>query len=166
MLKRVFKPNNKKQGNYTWQSSFTFSPSTDILWNLLPYPSTEFPLYSQQQKRDIKHDKRVFPWTSDAAPVTQRATSRIHIRGPKYRYGQRFRRVRFVSERFNASFLPMRHMADINNHFVSDCTREVRIEGSRGKCTCFPPYAFSIQGQSQYGTCQSVLRAYCLYIFR
>jgi hypothetical protein len=27
-------------GNYTWQSSFTFSPSTDILWNLFPYPPT------------------------------------------------------------------------------------------------------------------------------
>ena len=40
-----------------------------------------------------------------------------------YRYGQRFRRVRFVNERFKASFLPMWHMADINNHFVSDCTR-------------------------------------------
>ena len=31
-------------------------------------------------------------------------------------------------------------MADINNHFVSDCTIEVRTEGSRGKCTCFIQY--------------------------
>ena len=46
-----------------------------------------------------------------------------------YRYGQRFRRVRFVNESFKASVLPMWHMADINNHFVSDCTREVRTEG-------------------------------------
>ena len=63
-----------------------------------------------------------------------------------YRYGQRFRRVRFVNERFNASFLPMWHMADINNHFVSDCTREVRTEGRRGECTCFTPNPFSITG--------------------
>ena len=33
--------------------AFHFSPSTDILWNLLPYPSTEFPLYSQQQKINV-----------------------------------------------------------------------------------------------------------------
>ena len=63
-----------------------------------------------------------------------------------YRYGQRFRRVRFVNERFKASFLPIWHMADINNHFVSDCTREVRTEGSRGKCACFTPNPFSITG--------------------
>ena len=37
-------------------------------------------------------------------------------------------------------------MADINNHFVSDCTREVRTEGSRGKCTCFPPNSFGVTG--------------------
>ena len=35
--------------------AFHFSPSTDILWNLLPYPFTDCPLYSQQQIRDLKH---------------------------------------------------------------------------------------------------------------
>ena len=64
----------------------------------------------------------------------------------RYRYGQWFRRVRFVNESFKASFLPMCRMADINNHFISDCTREVRIEGSRGKCTCCTPKPFSITG--------------------
>ena len=54
-----------------------------------------------------------------------------------YMYGQRFRRVRLVNERFNASFLPMWHVVDINHHFVSDCTAEERSGGSRGKCTCF-----------------------------
>ena len=34
----------------------------------------------------------------------------------------------------------------VNNHFASDCTREVRTEGSRRKCTCFPANAFSITG--------------------
>ena len=52
--------------HYSWKSQdfgndmaivFYFSPSTDILWNLLPYPSTDFPLYSQQQKRDLKHNE-------------------------------------------------------------------------------------------------------------
>ena len=63
-------------GNDTWQSSFTFPPSTDILWNLLPYPSTDFPLYSQQKKRNLKHYERgvshhLFPTYLDAVPVTQ-----------------------------------------------------------------------------------------------
>ena len=40
----------------------------------------------------------------------------------------------------------MWHMADINNHSVSDCTREVRTEGSRGECTCCTPKPFSITG--------------------
>jgi hypothetical protein len=34
---------------------FHFSPSTDILWILLPYPPTDYPLYSQQQKVDLKY---------------------------------------------------------------------------------------------------------------
>ena len=37
--------------NDTWQSFFAFSPSTDVLWNLLPYPSSIFPLYSEQKKK-------------------------------------------------------------------------------------------------------------------
>ena len=38
--------------------AFHISPSADILWNVLPYPSTDFPLYYQQQKRDLKHYER------------------------------------------------------------------------------------------------------------
>ena len=53
---------------------------------------------------------------------------------------------RFVNERFKATFLPIWHLADINSHFVSDCSREVRTGGSRGKCTCFTPNPFSITG--------------------
>jgi hypothetical protein len=37
---------------------FHFSPNTDILWNLLSYPPTDYPLYSQQQKRGLKHYDR------------------------------------------------------------------------------------------------------------
>ena len=70
----------------------------------------------------------------------------VHTTVTRYSYGQRFRLVRFVNERFKASFLPMWHMADINNHIVSDCTREVRTEGSRRKCTCFTPNPFNITG--------------------
>ena len=33
----------------------------------------------------------------------------------------------------------MGHVADINHHFLSDCTAEIRAEGSRGKRTCFSP---------------------------
>ena len=29
---------------------------------------------------------------------------------------------------------------NINNHFISDCTREVWTKVSRGKCTCFIQY--------------------------
>ena len=36
------------------RNSLSF-PITVILWNLLPYPSTNFPLYSQEQKWDLKH---------------------------------------------------------------------------------------------------------------
>ena len=84
-----------------------------------------------------------------------------------HRYGQRFRRVRYVNERFKASFLPMWHMTDINNHFVSDCTREVRTEGSRGKCTCFTPNAFSITGTvSIRHVSECVPGVLSIYIFR
>ena len=38
--------------------AFYFTTSTDILWNVLPYPSTNFSLYSQQQKRNLKHYER------------------------------------------------------------------------------------------------------------
>ena len=51
-----------------WHMAITchFSPSTDILLNLLPYPSTVFPLYYQQQKRNLKHyesgvSRHIFP---------------------------------------------------------------------------------------------------------
>ena len=46
--------NQTEFGNYIQQASFTFSPRTDILWNLLPYL-----LYSQQQKRDFLLQKHV-----------------------------------------------------------------------------------------------------------
>ena len=46
--------------------AFHFFSIMDILWNLLPYSSTDFPLYSQQQKRDLKHyehgaSRHIFP---------------------------------------------------------------------------------------------------------
>ena len=45
---------NLRVWNWHMAIVFHFSPSTDILWNLLPYPSTDFPLYSQQQKRNLQ----------------------------------------------------------------------------------------------------------------
>ena len=45
-------------GNNAWQSTFTFSLISDIIWNLLPCPSNDFPLYSQQQMRYLKHYER------------------------------------------------------------------------------------------------------------
>ena len=59
--------------------------------NLLPYSSTDFPLYSQQQKRDLKHYSMKwrfspsFPYISGAAPVTQPGISKIYNRGQTYR---------------------------------------------------------------------------------
>ena len=70
--------------------AFHFSPSTDV-WNLLPYPSTDSPRYSQQQKEEGFKTLKTwcfpssFLYTSGAAPVTQPGTTRIHNRGPKYR---------------------------------------------------------------------------------
>ena len=40
-------------------NAFHFSPSTHILRNLLSYQYTNFPLYFQQQKRDLKHYEHV-----------------------------------------------------------------------------------------------------------
>ena len=40
--------------------AFNFPPSTDILCHLLPYPSTDFPLNSQQQKKDLSIMNVVF----------------------------------------------------------------------------------------------------------
>ena len=46
-----------------------------------PTPSTDFPLYSQKQKRDLKHYERdIFP-----ASITQEGITQIHNGGPKYR---------------------------------------------------------------------------------
>jgi hypothetical protein len=56
----------------------------------LPYPPTDYPLYSQQQKKGFKAlwlwcFSPSFPCTSGAAPVTQPGTTRIRNSGPKYR---------------------------------------------------------------------------------
>ena len=68
--------------------AFHSPPNTSILWNLLPYPSTDFPLYSQQQKRDSKHYELVFlaifPCTSGITPVAQLVATRIQNGEPKY----------------------------------------------------------------------------------
>ena len=60
--------------------AFPFSPSTGISWNLLHYPSTDFPPHSQQQNRDLKHyqcgvSRHLFPahlapclWSSQTPP--------------------------------------------------------------------------------------------------
>ena len=78
--------------NYSWKSKslemthgnrLTFSPNTKILWSWLPYTSTNFPLYSQQQKKDLKALLMwCFSCTSDAAPVTQPGTIRIRKTEP------------------------------------------------------------------------------------
>ena len=61
-LRITLQLNISEFGNDTWQSPFTFSPCTDILWHV----STDFPLYSQRQKRDLRVDlgkkKKTLPW--------------------------------------------------------------------------------------------------------
>ena len=66
------------------------SPSTDISLNLIPYPSTDFPLYSHQQKRGLSAMNVVFLAIISlhicrcVASVSQPMTTRIHNRGPNY----------------------------------------------------------------------------------
>ena len=78
-------------GNNTWQSLFTFSPSTDVSWNL-PYYSTHLPTFysALSIKQRFKElwtwcFSPSFPLKSGTTPVTQPGTIRIHNRGPKYR---------------------------------------------------------------------------------
>ena len=70
--------------------------------------------------------KSVVSTMSGAPPqTTQDRTQRTHI-------GMGSDLDEMVNERFRASFLHMRHVADIMHHFVSECTTELRTEGIRG----------------------------------
>ena len=65
--------------------AFPFSPSTDILWNLLPYSSTDFPTLLSATNEGFKLlwtwcFSPTFLFTCGTAPVTQPGTTWIHKR--------------------------------------------------------------------------------------
>ena len=71
-------------GNHSWQSPFTFLPVLTFI-KFISLPIYRLPTLLSATKEGFNTPWTwCFPCTSDAAPVTQPGTTRIHNRGPKY----------------------------------------------------------------------------------